>query len=137
MSTDGGPHPRVGIGVIVLRDDKILIGKRRGSHGAGRWALPGGHLEWGESFEDCARRELFEETGLSLTDLAFAYATNDVMPDEGKHYVTIFVTARASGEVALKEPHKCERWEWARWDELPEPRFLPLENLLRAGYRPW
>ena len=41
--------PRVGVGVIVQRDGRILLGKRLGAHGEGTWALPGGHLEFGES----------------------------------------------------------------------------------------
>jgi 8-oxo-dGTP diphosphatase len=130
------PVPRVGLGVILVRGGEVLLGQRKGSHGAGRWALPGGHLEFGESWEDCARREVLEETGLRVGALRFVGATNDLMQDEGKHYITLFLRADDfSGEPEAKEPNKCERWEWHPWDALPEPRFLPLENLLRSGYR--
>ena len=54
---------RVGVGVIIVRDGNVLLGERAGSHGAGTWALPGGHLEFGETVADCARREVLEETG--------------------------------------------------------------------------
>lgn len=54
-------NPKVGIAVIVKRDNKVLLGKRIGSHGANTWAFPGGHLEFSEEFEDTATREVDEE----------------------------------------------------------------------------
>ena len=59
--------PRVGLGVLIFNSkNQILLGKRIGSHGESTWAPPGGHLEFGESFEACATREAFEETGLKI-----------------------------------------------------------------------
>ncbi|KAK0549201.1 hypothetical protein OC846_001697 [Tilletia horrida] len=64
---DATVAPRVGLAVFVLNTHgHVLIGKRKGSHGAGKIALPGGHLELHESFEDCAVREVLEETGIEL-----------------------------------------------------------------------
>lgn len=129
--------PQVGVGVIVLRDRKVLLGLRRGSHGAGTWALPGGHLEFGESVEACAARETLEETGLVVEQFRPGPFTNDVMVAEDKHYVTLFVVAQvATGEVQLREPQKCERWAWFDWSGLPEPLFQPLQTLKRSGYMP-
>ncbi len=127
--------PLVGTSVIIVRHSKILLGKRKGSHGAGSWALPGGHLELGESPEECVARETLEETGLALRDIRRAAFTNDVFDNE-KHYVTLVLTAHADGEPQLLEPHKCERWEWFSWDELPQPLFLPLRHLKESGFRP-
>lgn len=130
-------NPRVGVGVIVLRDGRVLLGLRRGSHGAGTWALPGGHLEFGESVEACAAREALEETGLAIEQLRPGPFTNDVMQAEDRHYVTLFVVAgAATGEVELREPQKCERWAWFDWSDLPEPLFQPLQTLKRSGYAP-
>lgn len=74
------------------------------THGTGTWALPGGHIEFGESFETCATREVFEETGLHIKadSVRFLTATNDVMASEHKHYVTIFMGCRP--EVGGLEP---------------------------------
>lgn len=65
--SDARVVPRVGVGVFVLNSQGyILLGKRLGSHGSGTLALPGGHLELHESFEECAIREVLEETGIEL-----------------------------------------------------------------------
>ncbi len=130
-------RPKVGIGVIVVKDGKILIGKRKNAHGEGSWAFPGGHLEFNEFWEECAKREVMEETGIEITNLRFGTATNDIFEKENKHYITIFMVADfASGTVEIKEPHKCEKWEWFSWNELPQPLFVPFQNLLKTKFNP-
>ncbi|KAE8234562.1 hypothetical protein CF326_g398 [Tilletia indica] len=65
--SDATQIPRVGVAVFVLNTHgHVLIGKRKGSHGDNTIALPGGHLDLHESFEECAIRETFEETGIEL-----------------------------------------------------------------------
>jgi 8-oxo-dGTP diphosphatase len=129
--------PRVGVGVVVVRDGRVLVGRRRGSHGGGTWALPGGHLEFGESVEDCARREVREETGLEIADLRPGPYASTLFEDEGRHAVTLFVVAAwAGGEATLREPDKCAAWLWRTWDDLPEPLFPTLEALRRTGFVP-
>ncbi|MBI4449697.1 NUDIX domain-containing protein, partial [Candidatus Uhrbacteria bacterium] len=121
----------------VVKDGKVLLGKRRNAHGEGAWSFPGGHLEYGETWEECARREVFEETGMQIASVRFAAATNDVFGEAEKHYVTIFMIADwAEGTPEPCEPEKCERWEWYAWDALPEPRFLPLQHLVDQGFSP-
>ena len=123
---------RVGVATIILRDGAILLGERIGSHGANTWATPGGHLELGESIEDCAKREVLEETGLIVDSIEKFTFTNDIFEKEGKHYVTLFVVASStSGEPQVTEPDKCKQWKWCWLDDLPEPLFLPLINLLK------
>ncbi|RLJ07409.1 MAG: DNA mismatch repair protein MutT [Candidatus Aenigmatarchaeota archaeon] len=131
-------RPRIGVGVIVIKDGKVLLGKRRGSHGKGSWCFPGGHLEFNESVEECARREVREEVGIEIKNLKMGPFTNDIFKKEGKHYVTLFVISEyKSGEVRVMEPDKCERWEWFEWKKLPKPLFLPIRNLLKQGFDPF
>ena len=58
-------RPRVGIGVIVKKDGKVIAQLRKGAHGAGSWTVPGGHLEAGEDFFTAAKREVLEETNVN------------------------------------------------------------------------
>jgi 8-oxo-dGTP diphosphatase len=123
---------RVGVAAVILREGRVLLGERIGSHGAHTWATPGGHLELGESIEQCAMRETFEETGLTVGSFEKLTFTNDIFEKEDKHYVTLFVVATClSGEPQVTEPNKCKQWKWFELDELPKPLFLPLTNLLK------
>jgi len=117
-------HPRVGVGVMLMKDGKILFAKRRGSHGEGEYAFPGGHLEYMESFEDCARREVREECGLEIQNIRFQYFAN-VTKYAPKHYVHIGLVADwKSGEPKILEPDKfASTWEWYEIDHPPEPLF--------------
>lgn len=131
-------RPKVGVGVIVTRDQKVLLGKRRNAHGDGTWSFPGGHLEFGEEPEDCAIRETLEETGIRIKNLRRSAYTNDIFRKENKHYITLYIISEYdSGTVKIMEPEKCERWEWFDWDNLPEPLFLPIENLLKDKFNPF
>ena len=121
--------PQIGVGVLIFREGKLLLGRRKGSHGAGDWSAPGGHLEFGESPEACARREAREETSLELGELQNGAFVSDVFPDVNKHYITLLMIAQhASGEPQLMEADKCEGWQWFAPDALPQPLFAPLKS---------
>lgn len=141
-SPDSPRWPRVGVGVLIVRDGKVLIGKRKGSHGAGQHALPGGKLEWRETWEDCGRREVFEETSIDLTGIPLTYAyTCEAVVDEDNHWITVFMRAEVGTAVEAEntEPDKCEGWQWVEWGQasVPEPRFLPLDIILKdSSYCP-
>ena len=96
-----------------------------------------------ESWEDCARREVLEECNLKLEEPVFGHVTNDPMPDEGKHYVTIFMLATCKATDPIQtpknmEPDKCLGWNSYSWDELEISQkkgdlFGPLDLLVRQG----
>jgi len=133
-----GQQPRVGVGVIIRKDKKILLLKRKNAHGDGDWAFIGGHLEFGESVEECARREVKEECGLELGKISLGPYTNDIFIKEDKHYLTVFAIAdHSSGEPVNLEPEKCEELRWFSWDQLPENLFVPVRNLKQTGFDPF
>ena len=134
-------HPRVGVGVFLIHAPTrtFLFGQRQGSLGHDTWALPGGHLDFGESFEMCAAREVEEETGIVLDDdrVEFWTATNSVMEDGTRgrsHYVTVFMMAKVGEERPVaerREPDKCLGWEWVKWEDLERWAVAEIEG--RAG----
>lgn len=124
-------QPRVGIAAVVVKNHKILLGKRKGAHGAGEWACPGGHLEWGETPEACACRELLEETGLKAKHLIPGPWANNIFAKD-KHYVTLFIyITQFEGQERVMEPLKCEGWKWFEWHNLPQPLFPTVQSLVQ------
>jgi len=131
-------RPRVGVGVIVMRGDKILMSRRKNAHGDGDWSVLGGHLKFGESLEHCAEREVLEETGVKIRSVRFATITNDIFEKEEKHYITVWmVSDYGSGEPKVMEPDKFESIGWFGWEKMPSPLFLPARNLLKSGFSPF
>jgi 8-oxo-dGTP diphosphatase len=133
-----------GAGVVVILfnyKEEILLGKRKGSHGAGTWSLPGGKIEFTEGALLTAARELEEETGISISDLRFRpreWVDNVwVDPKKGQqHWISLFVETELAIEQSPKvmEPEKCEEWRWVNPFALidgPLPLFPPLESYLR------
>lgn len=127
---------KVGVGLYILNNrNQLLLGLRRGAHGAGTWCAPGGHLEFGESFEQAAVREALEETGLKIAPdtVKVAGVTNDIFSAENKHYITVQLVTECPVNAAphLTEPEKYSEWRWFDLDNLPENLFIPTRNFLR------
>jgi len=130
-------RPQVGVALIITRGDCVLMLRRKGAHGAGTWAVPGGHLEFGESLEECARREAREEVGLEVSEVRFRAITNDVFHEENEHYITVFMQGSyLSGDPAQYALDEVAEVGWFAWDVLPQPLFLPLDNLLHGRCEP-
>jgi 8-oxo-dGTP diphosphatase len=122
-------RPVVGVQAAVLSHDEVLLQRRRGAFGDGCWGLPGGHLEFGESFEDAAARELFEETGIRALSLRTDVTHNT--PYEQTHYIQIAVeVTQWEGEPTIREPEKCSELAFFPYDALPEPLFDPSKAIL-------
>jgi len=135
--------PKVGVGVLVTRLSKdciskpwktqLLLGKRKGSHGAGLWSLPGGHMELGENFEDTCIREVKEETDIIITCVDKAGFSNNLIEKEGLHYVTLYFLAGwdMNQEPKLMEPDSCEGWQWFDLRELPNNIWENVRTIVK------
>jgi 8-oxo-dGTP diphosphatase len=131
MIQENKERPKVGIGALVVRDGKILIGRRLDGHGSGTYMIPGGHLEFGESFEECAMREATEECGLTnfISKGVVSLGNNIVY---GKHYVGIGVLLLSeSGEPYDSEPEKCGDWKWYDPKDIPDELFYDSEKVIK------
>lgn len=129
-----------GVGIMILQRGKVLLGKRHSDpqkassllHGEGTWTMPGGKLHFGESFEEAACREVFEETGIKIDKekLKVISITNDIVEDA--HFVTIGLLCNNFEEKPkVMEPDEITEWKWFSLNELPSPIFFPSEKILK------
>jgi len=122
---------KIGVNIFLIKDGQILLGKRLSKAGFGTWGLPGGHLEPGENLAEAAKRELYEETGIKVSQLEFLQLINN--PEQDEHYIQInFIAKEWLGEPELKEPEKCERWEWFDLENLPTEIFFGHRDFIPA-----
>ncbi len=128
---ENAARPQIGVGVVFVRDGRVFLAKRQGAHGEGTWAAAGGHLEAGESLEECARREAWEELGVTVGDLRFLCVGNIIA--YGKHYVDIeFLGTIGGQEPRLVEPERFSESGWFPLDGLPQPLFHAARFALDA-----
>lgn len=131
--------PGVGIGAILLKENKVLLGKRNEDpkkadsllHGEGTWTLPGGKLDYKENIQDCVYREVSEETSIKVNKdkLKIVSVTNDVVEDN--HFVTLgFLCEEFEGEPKIMEPDEITEWKWFDLNDLPKPMFFPSEKAI-------
>jgi 8-oxo-dGTP diphosphatase len=97
-------HPRVGVGAVVLDGDRVLLVRRGRSPAAGKWSIPGGLVDLGETTAEAARREVLEECGIAVRLLGVAGVVDRVIRDDAGrvryHYVLVDYAARPeSGPV--------------------------------------
>ena len=131
MSNSKVLRPGIGVGVLVWRGRQLLLGQRIMQQRQTCWQFPGGHLEVGESVIECATREVFEEAGISIRAARHLDYTNRAFNVGSRSYLTLFVSCEyASGGVTVKEPDKCQHWQWFDYPVMPSPLFAPIEILL-------
>jgi 8-oxo-dGTP diphosphatase len=128
-------YPKVGIGVMIQNEQgQVLLGLRQGSHGAGEWSFPGGHLEFGETVFETAKRETKEETGLEVDKFELISVADEMryIKSDDKHYLNVGVKAiYKGGEPQLLELEKCLEWHWYDLDKLPEKMFEGTDWIIK------
>ena len=123
-------RPKACVGVMIFKDGKVLMGKRKGSHGNGEYSFTGGHIEFKESFECCAKRETLEEAGIEIDNIKFLCIAN-IDRHESRQDMLLGLTADwESGEPRINEDEKIIDWDWYSLDNLPSPIFYPAEVLI-------
>ena len=118
-------RPLVGVGVVFVRHGQVFLARRRGALGGGSWGSAGGHLEFGESLEQCARREAKEELGLDVGELRYLCVSNIVA--YGRHYLDVeFLGEIGSQEPRLMEPEAFDGNGWFPLQSPPQPLFQAM-----------
>lgn len=138
-------RPHVGVGILLIRNNRLLLVKRKFDPDAGFWSIPGGHLELGERTENAAEREVFEETGFKVRVVKLAGIIDKIMHDnEGKviyHYVLInYFVEQIDGK--LNDPpipdSDASDAKFVKFNELKEYRLteslIELLKQLKIGY---
>ena len=133
-----GDTIKVGIGVMIIKDNRILLGHRiAGGKDTGgifepdSWCLPGGKQEYDETIFECAKREVKEETNLDVWNLEVFSAVDDIQPH--KHFVTIqMITKDYTGHLEIMEPKKQDEWKWFSLERLPEKIYSPSKKFIDA-----
>jgi 8-oxo-dGTP diphosphatase len=129
---------RAGIGIMILKDGKVLLGKRNDDpikasselHGESCWTFPGGKIHFGEKIQEAALREVEEEIGIIPKELKVVSITNEIRNDA--HFVTIgFLCEEFEGEPNVMESEEITEWRWFPIDNLPNPIFPPSLKLLQ------
>jgi ADP-ribose pyrophosphatase YjhB (NUDIX family) len=129
--------PGLGVGVMILKDNKVLLGLRNPNkikvsselQGQGTWTMPGGKVEFMEKLVDAAKRELEEETSLKATNLELLCVSDDMT--DTAHYVTVgFIVKEFTGEVKTMEPETIMEWKWFDLNDLPTNLYNPSKVVL-------
>jgi len=125
--------PRVGIGAITIHEGRVLLVKRGAEPSRGLWAIPGGTLELGETMQECAAREILEETGITIKVGACIYVFDFMERDAEGKIKFHFVIVDFAGEYVSGEPKGADDADEARFVTPEELKELPVaKNTLKA-----
>lgn len=122
--TTGNESPLVGVGVVILEEDRILLVRRGRDPGRGLWAVPGGKVELGEEMKSAARREVAEETGLDVRIGEVLWVGEVIEPE---HHIVLIDFA---GEVVGGDLERGDDADEVKWVPLDEAADMPLTKTM-------
>ncbi|NEJ73698.1 NUDIX domain-containing protein [Rhizobium phaseoli] len=122
MGKPGLDFPGFGVGVVIMRDAKILLYKRLRPPEAGYWNIVGGKVDHMEPAEQAARREAEEETGLKIGRIEKIGMTEQIIDTDRQHWISLlYLACDVEGEPQLTEPDKLSDFGWFPLTDLPQP----------------
>ena len=129
-------RPIVGVGAVILQDEKIILVKRRAEPGRGRWSIPGGTVHVGEKVRDATIREAKEESGLDIEiidDRPMDVFDSIITDDRGRvqyHFTLLEFLAKSKGGTLAAAEDAAD----ARWVSLDEVKKYDLTNSFRTFF---
>lgn len=137
MRVETNKFVRVGVQAIVIKDNEVLLGKRKNAFQEGSWGLPGGHLELDETILQAAARELLEETGI-LAKQMHVFCVTDPKAESNYHMQVGVIVDGYEGIPSIMEPDKCSELRFCMRESLPTPLFVSsvqvLKNYINATF---
>jgi 8-oxo-dGTP diphosphatase len=124
--------PQACVGVMIFKDDKVLLGKRCGKHAPGEYSFPGGRIEYKEGFEEAIKRETLEESGIKIKNIKFLNVANIDRYSYRQDILISFVAEWESGEPQTFKDERIGEWDWYDFDDLPVPIFYPTQIVIEA-----
>ena len=126
---------KLGTEAFFVKNKELLLGRRKNVHGAGSWALPGGHVEFGEKVLVALKREMQEELGVDIQRAKLVTVTDDFRPKENQHYLHVsFLVEKYLGQITNNEPDRCEEWQYFPLNKLPEDIYPPHAKILKTFF---
>lgn len=130
-SRDSFSAPQVGVGAVVIKDEKILLVKRKNPPQKGQWAIPGGKVEFGETMQKAAEREILEETGLIIHAKNPIHAFDIIERSSNGKILFHFVIVDLKADYIQGEIHSADDASDAKWFTPSELKSLKMTKTTR------
>ena len=120
-----------GVGILVIKEGRLLLGKRKNISHSGYLGIPGGNIDIGENITQAGERELEEEVGIIATNSKLSSVTSTYHSDNDQLFFGFcLVVTSFEGNIKNMEPERCEGWGFYDVNDLPENIFAPHQAFI-------